>query len=30
MLTVDAIVKTFGGFRAVDGCSFAVAEGSIT
>jgi branched-chain amino acid transport system ATP-binding protein len=30
MLTVDAIVKTFGGFRAVDGCSFSVAEGSIT
>jgi branched-chain amino acid transport system ATP-binding protein len=30
MLTVDAIVKTFGGFRAVDGCSFTVAEGSIT
>jgi branched-chain amino acid transport system ATP-binding protein len=30
MLTVDAIVKTFGGFRAVDGCSFHAAEGSIT
>jgi branched-chain amino acid transport system ATP-binding protein len=30
MLTVDAIVKTFGGFSAVDGCSFSVAEGSIT
>ena len=30
MLTIDGIVKAFGGFRAVDGCSFEVAEGSIT
>jgi branched-chain amino acid transport system ATP-binding protein len=30
MLRIDGIVKAFGGFRAVDGCSFTVAEGSIT
>jgi branched-chain amino acid transport system ATP-binding protein len=30
MLIIDGIVKAFGGFRAVDGCSFTVAEGSIT
>lgn len=30
MLTIDGIVKAFGGFRAVDGCSFSVTEGSIT
>ncbi len=30
MLSVDAIVRSFGGFRAVDGCSFDVAAGSIT
>jgi branched-chain amino acid transport system ATP-binding protein len=30
MLDVDQLVMDFGGFRAVDGCSFAVAPGSIT
>lgn len=30
MITVDNIVKRFGGIRAVDGCSLAVAKGSIT
>ena len=30
MLTIDGIVKAFGGFHAVDGCSFAVEQGSIT
>ena len=30
MLEIDAIVMAFGGFRAVDGCSFMVREGSIT
>ena len=30
MLQVDDIVKTFGGLRAVDGCSFTVERGSIT
>jgi branched-chain amino acid transport system ATP-binding protein len=30
MLNVESIVMAFGGFRAVDGCSFTVAEGSIT
>lgn len=30
MLTIDGIVKAFGGFRAVDGCSFAAEQGSIT
>jgi len=29
-LTVDGLVKTFGGVTAVDGASFAVEEGSIT
>lgn len=29
MLELDHIVKTFGGFRAVDGCSLRVAEGEI-
>lgn len=30
MITVDNIVKRFGGIRAVDGCSLQVAKGSIT
>ncbi len=30
MIEVEDIVKTFGGLRAVDGCSFGVTEGSIT
>lgn len=30
MITVDKIVKRFGGIRAVDGCSLHVARGSIT
>jgi branched-chain amino acid transport system ATP-binding protein len=30
MLVVDAIVRTFGGFRAVDGCSFTAPAGAIT
>jgi len=30
MIRVDGIVKTFGGLRAVDGCSLEVAPGSIT
>ncbi|HEX7022645.1 MAG TPA: ABC transporter ATP-binding protein [Trueperaceae bacterium] len=30
MLEVDGVVKRFGGLRAVDGCSFTVAAGSIT
>ena len=30
MLQIDAITMAFGGFRAVDGCSFTVREGSIT
>ena len=30
MLEIREIVKAFGGFRAVDGCSFHVPEGSIT
>ena len=30
MLQIDAITMAFGGFRAVDGCSFSVREGSIT
>lgn len=30
MITVDNLVKTFGGFRAVDGASLSIAEGSIT
>ncbi len=30
MISVDNIVKRFGGVRAVDGCSLKVAKGSIT
>src|SRR5438094_820923 len=30
ILTVDNVTKSFGGLRAVDGCTLAVAEGSIT
>jgi ABC-type branched-subunit amino acid transport system ATPase component/ABC-type branched-subunit amino acid transport system permease subunit len=30
LLEVSGLVKQFGGLRAVDGCSFAVPEGSIT
>ncbi|MDZ7786803.1 MAG: ABC transporter ATP-binding protein [Halofilum sp. (in: g-proteobacteria)] len=30
MIEVENIVKTFGGLRAVDGCSFSVPRGSIT
>jgi branched-chain amino acid transport system ATP-binding protein len=30
MLEIDGVVMTFGGFRAVDGCSFSVEKGSIT
>jgi len=30
MIVVENLVKTFGGFRAVDGASLSVAEGSIT
>jgi branched-chain amino acid transport system permease protein len=30
LLAVDGLVKRFGGITAVDGCSFAVAEGSLT
>jgi len=30
MISVDRIVKTFGGLRAVDGCTFEVPAGSIT
>jgi ABC-type branched-subunit amino acid transport system ATPase component len=30
MLRIDNVVKSFGGVRAVDGCSFTVEEGSIT
>jgi neutral amino acid transport system ATP-binding protein len=30
LLEVSDLRKSFGGIRAVDGCSFAVAEGSIT
>lgn len=30
MIRVDNIVKRFGGIRAVDGCSLAVAKGSVT
>ncbi len=30
MLELQDLVKTFGGLRAVDGCSFAVEEGTIT
>ena len=30
MITVENIVKRFGGIRAVDGCSLSVAKGSVT
>ncbi|MEO1494095.1 MAG: ABC transporter ATP-binding protein [Pseudomonadota bacterium] len=30
MLTIDTLTKRFGGLIAVDGCSFEIAEGSIT
>ncbi|MDX1609920.1 MAG: ABC transporter ATP-binding protein [Halofilum sp. (in: g-proteobacteria)] len=30
MISIQDIVKTFGGLRAVDGCSFDVGEGTIT
>jgi ABC-type branched-subunit amino acid transport system ATPase component len=30
ILVVDDVVRIFGGVRAVDGCSFTVARGSIT
>ncbi|HMA14680.1 MAG TPA: ATP-binding cassette domain-containing protein, partial [Kiloniellaceae bacterium] len=30
MLALTGLTKDFGGFRAVDHCSFSVAEGSIT
>lgn len=30
LLQVEGLVKRFGGLTAVDGCSFAVAEGSLT
>jgi branched-chain amino acid transport system ATP-binding protein len=30
LLEVDRVVKTFGGLRALDGCAFAVAPGTIT
>ena len=30
MLVVDNLTKRFGGLTAVDGCSFEIAEGSIT
>src|SRR3546814_8058932 len=30
MLVLTELTKNFGGFRAVDHCSFEVAEGSIT
>ena len=30
LLTVDRITKSFGGVRALDDCSFGVAEGTIT
>ena len=30
MLVLNGLTKDFGGFRAVDHCSFSVAEGSIT
>lgn len=29
MLEVDGLVKAFGGFRAVDGCSLCVGQGEI-
>ena len=30
LLEVDGLCKRFGGVAAVDGCSFSVAEGTIT
>jgi branched-chain amino acid transport system ATP-binding protein len=30
MIVVENLVKTFGGFRAVDGATLSIAEGSIT
>jgi branched-chain amino acid transport system ATP-binding protein len=30
MLEIDGVVMAFGGFRAVDGCSFRVEKGTIT
>ncbi len=30
MITVETLVKSFGGFKAVDGASLTIAEGSIT
>jgi ABC-type branched-subunit amino acid transport system ATPase component len=30
LLSVDSVSKVFGGVRAVDGCSFAVEEGTVT
>ncbi len=30
ILTVDNVTRSFGGLRAVDGCSLSVREGSIT
>ena len=30
LLEVDGLVKTFGGLRALDGCTFGVAAGTIT
>ena len=30
MIVVDDVVKTFGGFRAVDGASLTIHEGTIT
>jgi neutral amino acid transport system ATP-binding protein len=30
LLTVQGLTKSFGGVRALDGCSFEVAEGSVT
>ena len=30
MLEIDGVVMAFGGFRAVDGCSFRVGKGTIT
>jgi ABC-type branched-subunit amino acid transport system ATPase component len=30
ILTLEGVAKSFGGLRAVDGASFAVAGGSIT
>ena len=30
LLAVEALTKRFGGVAAVDGCSFAVEEGTVT